>query len=87
MIASAFRVMLQEDQADGQRVRTFEVQYLSAGGAWLPLSAGASVGNKRIDLLGKTVSAAQFRLTVTKAAAWPVSITNFAVFKHCLAPK
>jgi len=81
------RVMLQEDQADGQRVRTFEVQYLGAGGAWLPLSAGASVGNKRIDLLGKTVSAAQFRLTVTKAAAWPVSITNFAVFKHCLAPK
>ena len=76
------RLMLMEEQADGQRVRAFSTEAL-VGGAWVALSSGASVGNKRIDVLPQPVTATAFRLNVTSAAAWPLTITNFAVFEPC----
>ena len=76
------RLMVQEDQADGQRVRAFTTEAL-VDGEWVPFSSGHSVGNKRIDLSPKPIKATAFRFNITAAAAWPVAITNFAAFKPC----
>lgn len=75
------RVMVQEDQAQGQRIRSYAVHAL-VGGAWQQLSKGTAVGNKRIDLFA-SVAAQRFRLEIIEAAAWPVSVINFGVFAPC----
>merc|ERR1712039_367721 len=75
------RLMIQEDQSQGQRIRSYTVE-AQIDGSWKQLSSGKSVGNKRIDHFD-TITAKTFRLTLAEAAQWPVSVTNFGVFAPC----
>jgi alpha-L-fucosidase len=78
------RSMVQEQIADGQRVRSYKVELITAAGATVPLSSGHSVGNKRIDVLAKPVkNAVKARLTIQQYAGTAVQITRFAVFAPC----
>ena len=83
------RVMLQEDQAFGQRIRAWRVEVRAgASGGWAPFAQGRAVGNKRIAVAeAPAPPVAQFRLTVTEAAEWPVHLSNFAAFASCPAAK
>ena len=56
-VATSFdRVVLQEDLAQGQRVRAYTVEHrASAEQPWVPFSTGTSIGNKRIDLAAASV--------------------------------
>ena len=85
--ATAFdRIMLQEDIAQGQRVRRYSVEYRAgAGEPWLVFSNGTSVGHKRIDLTPANISlrtGAALRVVFTSVVASPI-ISNFAAFGPC----
>ena len=62
------RVVLQEDQSDGQRVRSWVVDWQSGNGPWTVFAQGASIGNKRISLSPGALShhASRVRLTLTR---------------------
>tara|TARA_B110000208_G_scaffold56476_1_gene74155 strand:+ start:910 stop:1248 length:339 start_codon:yes stop_codon:yes gene_type:complete len=82
------RAMVQEDLGKGgQRIRSFTIDALVGVGSnsstaqWVQMSAGHSVGNKRIDVFkSAAVGATKLRLTVVANAAAPVYILNFAAF-------
>jgi len=82
------RVLIQEDLAQGQRVRSYVVDATVDGGkTWAQVSNGTAVGHKRIDLLAKPVqgaAAVELRLTITKAVG-QVDIPQFAAFAPCPA--
>ena len=80
------RIMIQEDQAYGQRILAFEVTVTLGNGTKKQFSRGESVGNKRIDLRDKAQHPVQgiFHLTITAtAAALPPVVKRFAAFKPC----
>jgi alpha-L-fucosidase len=78
------RTMIQEQLADGQRVRSYKVELITSAGATVQLSAGHSVGNKRIDVASKPVeNVVKARLTVLQYVGPAVDITRFAVFAPC----
>ena len=62
------RVVLQEDQSQGQRVRSWVVDWQSRNGSWQTFAKGASIGNKRISLSPGALShsATRVRLTLTR---------------------
>ena len=62
------RVMLQEDQTQGQRVRGWLVEWKGQDGSWRPFAQGASIGNKRISLAPGALlhNASSLRLTLTR---------------------
>jgi len=64
------RVVIQEDQAIGQRVRSYHVEVLNQN-QWQVISNGTSVGNKKIDLLQQAVQGSQLRLTILTAVGTP----------------
>ena len=74
------RVVVQEDQRGGQRIRAYTVEVQGAGG-WEKGSAGTSVGNKKIDLLAAAVNATALRLTVVQSVG-PAVVRAFSVY-HC----
>eukprot|EP00696_Hemimastix_kukwesjijk_P013511 gnl/Hemi2/2691_TR946_c0_g1_i1.p1 gnl/Hemi2/2691_TR946_c0_g1~~gnl/Hemi2/2691_TR946_c0_g1_i1.p1 ORF type:complete len:464 (-),score=186.79 gnl/Hemi2/2691_TR946_c0_g1_i1:114-1481(-) len=86
--ASVDRVVIQEDQTNGQVVRGYIVEAVvlenvtSAPKAdvWVQVSSGSSVGNKKIDLFAAPVLASKLRLTVNKTSpnAPTPSIKNFS---------
>lgn len=65
--ADVDRVVIMEDQTNGQAIRAYEV---SVDGTLL--GSGESVGHKRIQLLNKTVTGGKFQLNITASAATPV---------------
>ena len=73
------RVVLMEDQTRGQVIRAYTVDGLPAYAdsvapptpAWLQLSNGTSIGNKKIDLFSSAVTIMQLRFNVTRAADTP----------------
>eukprot|EP00036_Acanthoecidae_sp_10tr_P006180 CAMPEP_0182943884 /NCGR_PEP_ID=MMETSP0105_2-20130417/53104_1 /TAXON_ID=81532 ORGANISM="Acanthoeca-like sp., Strain 10tr" /NCGR_SAMPLE_ID=MMETSP0105_2 /ASSEMBLY_ACC=CAM_ASM_000205 /LENGTH=436 /DNA_ID=CAMNT_0025083771 /DNA_START=45 /DNA_END=1352 /DNA_ORIENTATION=+ len=71
--ASIDRIMIQEDLTYGQRVRSYTVEALVAG-KWGPVSSGKSIGNKRIDLFEKEVTATMLRLTIDANQAAPIYV-------------
>lgn len=73
------RMMIQEDLAHGQRIRSYTVSAF-VDGNWKVLASGNSVGNKRIDLLPSAVSTTQVKLEVTANQAAPVYIRHFGVY-------
>lgn len=77
---SVDRVMLQEDLTAGQRVYGYAVDFDAGDGVWQPFSAGLSIGNKRIDVLGAPVSATRVRVTLGPGALAPPMLSNFAAF-------
>eukprot|EP01006_Ploeotia_vitrea_P002455 TRINITY_DN107596_c0_g1_i1.p1 TRINITY_DN107596_c0_g1~~TRINITY_DN107596_c0_g1_i1.p1 ORF type:complete len:454 (+),score=28.95 TRINITY_DN107596_c0_g1_i1:29-1390(+) len=79
------RFMIQENQAHGQRIREYKVEYSVDGKAWHSLGSGSSVGNKRIQLVPPTkVVAVQLSIAQASPQA-PAFISNFAVFAPCAA--
>ncbi len=70
-------VVLMEDYREGERIRAYSIEGLSAG-EWKPLSAGSSVGRKKIDVFRPT-QVEKVRLRITQAAADPI-IRSLAVF-------
>ena len=75
------RVVIEEDQAYGQRILAWNVSTDTG----VVLGSGKSVGNKRILVWNSTAlpaDAKQLVLGVTTAKAQPV-IRNFAAFRSC----
>jgi alpha-L-fucosidase len=81
--ATIDHVILQEDTAQGERVRQYTLEG-HLGGAWTPLGAGTAIGQMRIQPVEpRTLDAV--RLTVTRSAATP-QIRRLAVFATGAAP-
>jgi alpha-L-fucosidase len=78
--ASVDRVVIQEDQRQGQRIRTWTLEQQASDGSWEELTAGTSVGNKRIALFNET-KAGKLRLSVTSVDA--PAIARFAAHAPC----
>eukprot|EP01129_Flabellula_baltica_P002831 TRINITY_DN12731_c0_g1_i2.p1 TRINITY_DN12731_c0_g1~~TRINITY_DN12731_c0_g1_i2.p1 ORF type:complete len:290 (-),score=66.72 TRINITY_DN12731_c0_g1_i2:28-897(-) len=81
------RVVIQEDQRKGQRIRAYSIEALiitgDGKGSWVPFSKGTSVGNKRIDVIPKPLtSVRRLRLTADEYIQTP-QLLNFAVFSPC----
>ena len=73
-------VSIMEDIASGERIRAYEVEGLTAVGAWTKLCDGVSVGHKRIQTFPAT-EVAGLRLRITASAAEP-KIRQFAVLAN-----
>ena len=85
--AAVDRVVVQEDLAKGQRVRSYVVDATADGGeTWAQVSNGTAVGHKRIDVLAAPLqgAAVELRLTITKAVG-DVDVVQFAAFAPCPA--
>ncbi|MFT3949896.1 MAG: alpha-L-fucosidase [Agriterribacter sp.] len=70
-------IVIQEDIAQGQRVRKFVFEGFS-NGQWRTIKEGSSIGSKRIESF-LPVSIIRARLRITEAIATPV-IRDFALF-------
>ena len=64
------QIAIMEDIALGERVRAYEVEGLTPGGAWTKLCDGVSVGHKRIQQFART-EVAQVRFRATSASSEP----------------
>ena len=81
------RIVVQEDLAKGQRVRSYVVDATADGGkTWAQVSNGTAVGHKRIDVFAAPLqgAAVELRLTITKAVG-DVDVVQFAAFAPCAA--
>lgn len=72
------RIVLMEDQTDGQVIRSYEVEGKVTGGdggnstappadSWTLLSKGTSIGHKKIDLFDKVVEVSEVKIRTTSA--------------------
>ncbi|HUS90275.1 MAG TPA: alpha-L-fucosidase [Phycisphaerae bacterium] len=68
--ATIGHVTIMEDIAQGERVRSYEVEGLLPGNQWRKLCSGQSIGHKRIEAF-TPVELAKVRFRATKAAATP----------------
>ncbi len=73
------QVVLMEQISEGERVRSYTLEGLTAGGNWQQLSDGQCIGHKRIELFDKAVEVAAVRLKVTETRGKPL-IRRLAVF-------
>ncbi|MDZ7305426.1 MAG: alpha-L-fucosidase [candidate division KSB1 bacterium] len=71
-------LMLQEYIALGQRIEAFAVEQWN-GNAWTPVTAGTTIGHKRL-LRFPSVTANKIRLLIRQAKACP-TISNFGLFQ------
>ncbi len=80
------RVMIQEDQTNGQCVAGYIVDAF-AGGEWTVVARGVTIGNKRIEVFAAPIVASVVRLTVTDVFDTP-TLSNFAAFapQPCALP-
>jgi len=72
------RVLIQEDQSQGQRVRNYQIS-ANVNGQLKVVSTGSSIGNKRIQLF-TSVTTDQLELDITQSKDTPI-ISNFAAYK------
>ena len=72
------RIVVQEDQYYGELVRSYTVATL-VDGLWRVVSAGSSIGNKRIDVWQRPVLASAVQLTLTAFVDLP-HIAFFGVY-------
>jgi alpha-L-fucosidase len=70
-------VVLQEDIAEGERIRQYQIE-IKKGGRWQTVAEGTAIGHKRIQHF-EPVRAQWIRLKITSAEARPL-IRQFAVF-------
>lgn len=59
------RIVLMEDQTNGQVIRSYTVTGREKFGEWHVLSKGTSVGHKKIDLFSKDVTVTEVRIKTT----------------------
>merc|ERR1711924_557665 len=71
--ASIDRVLMEEDQTRGQLIIDYIVE-ANVGGTWVQFSAGTTVGAKRIDLGGKSLTATGVRFSVTSGFGKPTGL-------------
>ncbi len=71
------QVVLQEDIAQGERIRTYVVEGFDGLG-WRPLCEGLSVGHKRIERI-QAATVSRVRCRVTSAVGTP-QLRSFRVF-------
>ena len=71
------RAMIMEDLADGQRVRSYEIQARIAG-AWKTVARGTTLGHKKIDIFPPVT--ADIVCLVVKTSFGPVRIREFNVY-------
>jgi len=78
------RVVIQEDQKYGQRIRSYSVEYkLGVNENWTLFTNGTSIGNKRIDISEKPIeNVVSLRLTITDAIDQP-HIRSFSAYIPC----
>lgn len=77
------RVVIQEDQRFGQRIRYYHIDYLSTiTQEWQPFSDGTSVGNRKIDFRREPVLADAMRMVVEVTVPPPI-LRSFMVFRPC----
>ena len=62
------RVVIREDQTDGQAIRGWEIRGETSPNQWAVLANGSSVGNKWITLLNKNVTITALKSAVTASA-------------------
>ncbi len=72
------QILIMEDISLGERIRTYEVEGLTAGDQWTKLCDGQSVGHKRIQKFNRT-EVAKIRLRTTSSIAEP-QIRKIEVF-------
>ena len=73
------RLVLQEDQREGQRILSYQVVDVSSGAV---CAKGTSVGNKKIDLLASNVTGT-LRLEVLSTARGLPPLVRFSGYAHC----
>lgn len=76
------RVVLQEDQRDGQLVLEYQVTLVREGGQSSIFSKGRAVGNKKIDL-GSGSATGVLRLEVLRTALNLPPKLHFSAFAPC----
>ena len=80
------RVMMKEDQRDGQVIRGFEVEAEYPAGNWTRMSSGYSIGNKRIDVIGSSLNrakAVRLRIIALAPGAAVAKLTHFGAYGDC----
>jgi hypothetical protein len=73
------RVVLQEDQREGQRILSYKVVHVATGAVF---ATGSSVGNKKIDLGTSNVTGV-LRLEVLSTARGLPPLVRFGAYAHC----
>jgi len=73
-------VVLMEDIAGGERIRSYLVEGLAPGGSWRELCTGISVGHKRIHAV-EPIEVARLRLRVTQSVA-PPRVRSLAAYRR-----
>jgi alpha-L-fucosidase len=81
--AAVDHIVMQEDIAQGERVREYTLEGLTRG-KWVPLGTGTAIGQMRIQPVDP-VTVVAVRLTVTRSAMTP-QIRRLAVFATGAAP-
>jgi alpha-L-fucosidase len=78
--ASFDRIVIREDQTNGQNIRSYKVTALTSDGSQFTLSDGTSVGNRKIDALSSPTKdpITKVSLTIEKTVAAP-TIVEFSV--------
>ena len=82
---SISHLVIQEDIAQGERVRHYRIEG-KVKGKWTLLSEGSCIGHKRIELLKEPIEVSAVRLKITDSLDVPV-IRNFSVFSLRMANK
>lgn len=87
--ASVDRVVVAEDQSQGQLVRAFSITGTSPAGATVSVATGSSVGNKFTAILPNDVTLTTLTLSISSIAVGSPTgapfIRNFAAFSGCNA--
>jgi alpha-L-fucosidase len=78
--AAVDRLVVREDQmTGGQRIRGYSISAQLPNGTVVPLAAGSSIGNKRINVLSAPVTVSSLTLTITIARDTPL-ISAFSAY-------
>merc|ERR1740117_909858 len=84
LTTSVDRVMIQEDQSQGQRITAYSLLDESRDAPITVVAVGTSVGHKRIQLLGRTFPVGTIlTLRIDKELA-PAAVARFAAFSPAL---
>jgi len=71
------RVVVREDQTDGQAIRGWSVQaQMSGSAAWTVIANGTSIGNKWITLLPLNYTVTALKAVITASAAPPAKLRS-----------
>jgi alpha-L-fucosidase len=72
------RLVLMEDIAHGERVRSY-IAEAWIDGQWIQIASGSAIGHKKIDTLAVPIHSESYRLTVLESEGEPF-IRSFAVY-------